>query len=47
VRRGTSARRIVLFAVAFLIVVVWVAASEGDHASAARHFLRALLRALF
>ena len=42
-----STRRIALFAVVFLVVVLWVAASEGDHASAARHFLRGMLRALF
>jgi hypothetical protein len=44
---GISGRRFALFAVVFVVVVVWVAASDGDHASAARHLLRGLLRALF
>ncbi|HEX6068613.1 MAG TPA: hypothetical protein VFZ18_02285 [Longimicrobiaceae bacterium] len=42
-----SGRRFALFAVVFLVVAVWVAASDGDHAAVARHFLRGLLRALF
>lgn len=45
--RGISGKRLALFAVVFVVVVAWVAASEGEHAAAARHFLRGVLRALF
>ena len=47
VRGPISGRRIALFVVAFVVVTAWVAASEGEHAAMARHFLQGLLRALF
>ncbi len=39
--------RVILFAVVFVLVAAWVAASDGEHAATARHFLRSLLRQLF
>jgi hypothetical protein len=39
--------RLVLFAVAFLVVVALVLAAGGEHTATARHFLRQLLRQLF
>jgi hypothetical protein len=42
-----SGRRFTLFAIVFVVVVVWVSASDGEHASMARHLLRGLLRSLF
>ena len=46
-RGGLSGGRVALFVIVLVVVVAWVAASEGEHAATARHFLRGLLRALF
>jgi hypothetical protein len=46
-KREISGRRIAFFVVVCVVVITWVAAGEGEHASMARHFLRGLLRALF
>lgn len=39
--------RAAFFAVLFVAAAAWVSANDGEHANAARHFLRQLLRHLF